>query len=774
MWQVYSRLNTEPQFTLDATANCEVNYANRFFIIETIYTATRATKFLFDSIGFEGSAYLDTQLPEITKIELVNQSTILLHFSENVDHANTQIHLNNQLASTKIKLTGQYTYQFDLSQTVEAEDTFVLRIMGAKDAAGNQMDVYTAKLIYVPFLVRRGYFYSSSCIVLDASLPLSSFVGAVLVNNKPASVKIEIKDTTLRAYFDELPVDSAFEIRFTNLISERGDTISEFAATYYYHQPKPFDLVVSEIMFDPVPAIKLPETEYVELYNRSSFPLFLADITLQIGSRFYQLPPFTLQAQHFLLIYSGAKSNPFSALINSVNVSSLALTNSGNTIRLWHESTIIGQTDYCPLWHSGEFKADGGWSVERRDLNNPEDAANWQSSESEKGGTPGVLNSVNKSVSNQNTPTVQRVFVTDTGTIEIEFSELVQVSESEQVLVDEKVAAFDVSQNWVRTICIDALVEIDTANSVTLKVDGFYDLFGDPMEAYSVSVSKPVTPRAGMLVINEMMFNPKEGGCEYVEIYNPTAFTVDLSDVCMAKPTLSDSPGTAYSLAETSTMLGPNAFALFIDGANLASTSFDLTEEVLVLSPKTYPALPNDAASLMLITKSGTLIDSVYYSNKYHFDLLADEKGVALERINPLLSGAVASNWHSASLLAGFGTPGRLNSQSCLADGADDNGIRLSCKVISPNNDGTDDYTVLYLGEACAGEFMNVKVLDSNGVVVSALLEHALVGKSDELVWHGTDDFNAKLHTGLYLIMVEHWQPGVASEIERLPVVVSP
>ena len=61
-------------------------------------------------------------------------------------------------------------------------------------------------------------------------------------------------------------------------------------------------VVITEIMADPVPQIQLPEYEYIEIHNRSNSHFYLKDCTLQIGSHNIALPSVVIGSGEYLII----------------------------------------------------------------------------------------------------------------------------------------------------------------------------------------------------------------------------------------------------------------------------------------------------------------------------------------------------------------------------------------------------------------------------------------------------------------------------------------
>ena len=64
----------------------------------------------------------------------------------------------------------------------------------------------------------------------------------------------------------------------------------------------------------------------------------------------------------------------------------------------------------------------------------------------------------------------------------------------------------------------------------------------------------------------------------------------------------------------------------------------------------------------------GIVVDEVKYKDDWHFQLIDNAEGVALERIDPGKPGQDPDNWHSAASTAGYGTPTYKNSQFKLTD----------------------------------------------------------------------------------------------------------
>ena len=92
-------------------------------------------------------------------------------------------------------------------------------------------------------------------------------------------------------------IDAATEqvIRLSNVTDCSGNSIDPVEFTVAFGvAPQYNDLIISEIMADPDPAIGLPSAEYLELYNRSTSVLTLEGVQLIDATDTVDLPAVTI------------------------------------------------------------------------------------------------------------------------------------------------------------------------------------------------------------------------------------------------------------------------------------------------------------------------------------------------------------------------------------------------------------------------------------------------------------------------------------------------
>ena len=125
-----------------------------------------------------------------------------------------------------------------------------------------------------------------------------------------------------------------------------------------------------------------------------------------------------------------------------------------------------------------------------------------------------------------------------------------------------------------------------------------------------------------------------------------------------------------------------------------------------------------------------------------------------MERIDYNAPTQQPDNWHSAATSVGYGTPTYKNSQYKINDGVQGD-ITVTPEIVSPDNDGIDDFATITYNFPSPGYVANITVFDANGRVVRYLQRNALCGITGNYRWDGLGEKNQKLPVGIYIIYTE-------------------
>ncbi len=543
-----------------------------------------------------------------------------------------------------------------------------------------------------------------------------------------------------------------------------GNAISNGTSNFSFYTPKLYDIVIDEIMADPSPPVALPNNEWIELKNTTAFPINLlgwriGDITGQSGA----MPAFVLQPDSFVIVCTGSAVAAMMAYGNVIAVTSFpSLDNGGDQLSLYDASgAIIHSVNYTDKWFQNELKKDGGWSLEMIDTKNPCNGfSNWIASNDVKGGTPGQKNSVDGVNADNTSPRLLRAYATDSVHVVLVFDEPVDVVKaavaanyniSDGVGTPQTANAIapgfskvalqlnvPLVRNKVYTVTASALTDcvgnaIGTNNTVKLGLASATDSFD--------------------VVINEILFNPIPTGVDYVELYNRTSKVIDLKNLYIANR---NSAGTVSSIAQLSTetnLLYPQDFIVVTSDASVVKRDF-ITMNPDAFVEVSMPSYNDDKSNVVILNEQGKITDELLYSDKWHFKLLDNKEGVALERIDYDAATQNEDNWHSAASSVGYGTPTYKNSQYRI-DMQVQGDIAVSPEIVSPDNDGMDDFATIDYSFPSPGYVANITIFDANGRAVRYLQRNALCGTKGSFRWDGLGEKFQKLVVGIYIIYTE-------------------
>ncbi len=391
------------------------------------------------------------------------------------------------------------------------------------------------------------------------------------------------------------------------------------------------------------------------------------------------------------------------------------------------------------------MKALGGWSLELKNLESPcHDYNNWSASENSLGGTPGFENSIFSNIPSTSVPKILKVSIENDSIIHFLFDRnidggLVSISPDLSYQIDRigselTVAVNNASKNQIYEIVIS----------------GYSDCWGNMMTDYTYLFAKPDNIVLGDIILNEILFNPENGGADYVEIVNVSNKIIALDELQIAniKDGIIDN---ISQFSEQQILFFPGEYLL------LTEDSMAIIETFPNYRPGQFheldlPPFNNDSGTVVLMNLDSIVIDKFSYSEDMHFTLIDDLNGKALERLSFSQKTQSVDNWHTASEATGWGTPGYLNSQTTSS--VFEKELQLSNAIFSPDNDGYQDVLEITYQFDNPDNVMDIVIFNANGQPIRELKDNFYPGKKGSIIWDGLTDEGTKAYVGTYIIGV--------------------
>jgi hypothetical protein len=525
-----------------------------------------------------------------------------------------------------------------------------------------------------------------------------------------------------------------------------------------------FDIVITEIMADPSPVVGLTNAEYLEIKNVSTTPFNLSGWKLSDATSTGTINSnFTLQPDSIVILCSTGNVTIFSAFGRTIGVTSFpSLDNDGDLISLKSpQGKTIHAVNYTIEWYQNEVKKDGGWSLEMIDTKNPcSGISNWKASTDASGGTPGKKNSVDGVNADAAPPQLIRTYNLDNLTLIAVFDEPLDSASAASISnysLSNNISISSASPQapLFNFVILKLSAPLQKQTVYTLTANNVKDCKGNTVGVYN-KTKAGIAEEALLndIVVNEILFNPKPDAFDYVEFYNRSNKIIDASKLYIANRNATGTLTSAKKLSETPFYIFPDDYIVVTEDATSIKHQYLVQNPQNVIVLSSLPSFPDDKGVVVITNSQGNVVDEVSYSEKWHFALIGNYEGVALERIDPDDSSQKQSNWHTAASTVGYGTPTYKNSQYKqinLVNAA----IEVTPKVFSPDNDGRDDIATVTYQVTEPGYVANITIFDANGRLVRYFVKNALLGLKGNWNWDGLNENGQRLPVGTYIIYSE-------------------
>lgn len=525
-----------------------------------------------------------------------------------------------------------------------------------------------------------------------------------------------------------------------------------------------YQVIIDEIMADPSPSVSLPAQEWIEIKNISPNPINLSGWRIgDANSISGPFPSYILAADSCLIVSSSSGASNLNPFGRSIGIASFpSLDNEGDQVYIQNkDGQVIHGVYYSDKYYKNELKRQGGWSLEMIDTRLfCAGMDNWTSSQDRTGGSPGKPNSVSSYTTLDKSPDLISSFTLSADSIVLVFDQPIDSSFASKIQnfkIDHGLsivssATIPLFFEKVLVVTSQALKK-DSVYSIELK--GIIDCYGNEVEStFTIKTGIAVEPSKADLVINEILFNPKPNGVDYLEIYNASDKIFDASRISLANRNAAGVISSIRSLSGQRWMILPGDYLAVCEEPKLVELNYLVKNPRTLLSISSMPSMPDDEGTIILLNGNGEVVDELQYNEEWHFKLLQSNEGVALERLNPKAPTQQPANWHSASSTSGYGTPGYRNSQYHSMDDIN-KAIIISPTVFSPDNDGVDDLLKIQYRLNINGYSGAILIFDHEGRKVKTLVRNDLFGISGYYTWDGLNDFGSLAGNGIYIILIE-------------------
>lgn len=545
-----------------------------------------------------------------------------------------------------------------------------------------------------------------------------------------------------------------------NMISINNTADFNFVKPYI---AKPHDLIINEVFADPSPQIDLPTVEFIELFNTSTNVISLKNWIYSDTDTQFTFTKDSILPGEYLILCAKADTAEFKSFGRVLGISPWpSLNNSGDVIKLHNDqNTLIDLVAYTDSWYREPVKKAGGWTLE---LINPNAVCsgiqNWIASTDASGGTPGRKNAVYLENTGFEPLKLMSALLVDSVTISLNFNKSIDSLSASVITnynlnngIGNPIVSLPVSPFFDQVI-LKFGTPIARGNTYKITLANLTDCAGALIDASAISAEfifpKKITKND--ILINEVLFNPRTDGVDFVEIYNHSENVLNLQELSLAT-IAKDTISSEKQLSTSELLLRPGEYLVLTKDPDNVKQEYNTQNPNAFLKLSAMPSFNDDAGTVILLSNN-IRIDQLDYTEKMHFPLIKDKQGVSLERSDFKRPANETGNFRSAASSVGFATPGYKNSQYHDNEKNSEE-LTLSSKTFSPDNDGFEDVLQINYKFDKPGLVANVTVYNNQGVSIRKLIKNISISTDGVFVWDGLNEFNERAAIGAYIIYAD-------------------
>ncbi|MEQ8414984.1 MAG: lamin tail domain-containing protein [Imperialibacter sp.] len=593
-----------------------------------------------------------------------------------------------------------------------------------------------------------------------------------------ATFALEENQTSVLATLKQpLTLGAEYLVTVAGVVDCSGNEMEVAEMTVGVGRPPIFgELIISEVMPDPDPTQGLPEAEYIEIFNPTSEWVSYNGVSLIVGEKQATFPKGAIAPNSFLILCSSGSQPRLKEFGATLVITSIpSLKNDGDKVSLFIGDHLLHRMHYDDGLFANNSKKDGGWSLEIIDVNLPcAGEENWIASANQSGGTPGQINSVNNTLGDGMPPSLLEAIPVTDSTLLARLSEQVIIdSDKLEISITPSLGNLTVQADFLtNSFTIQHQESIRPGTFYTVSLSGLVDCRGNISLAEQLSASFILPSPSDSLdvVINEILFNPRSGGVDFVELYNRSDKYLDIKGWEVGNiTTATGEPNDFNTIATSNHLLAPGDFLVLTESPTILKADYPSGKEETFFEAD-LPTYPNTEGGVIIRNVDGLILDWFNYDEDLHSPFLEDVKGVALERVSAEHETNDPENWESGVSTTGFATPGYKNASQRAGQIAIGK-VSAQPEAFIPG-DGLNGFTEITFDSSLINARIDVNIYDMGGRKIKTLTQGQIVADGSFFRWDGSTDMGEMVRVGVYIIQVEYFNSSGQQDVVRTTVAV--
>jgi hypothetical protein len=709
--------------------------------------------------------------PEIISLEANSAKQLEIRFDKSMNQnslleADYTLMPENEVVEVLMEERLDNVVKLNLANDLVNQINYEITINEVEDCNGNISEDLISGLLYdvIPPHFDSLLFLSDSILLLTFDESLDT-VSAENIENYDLSPKINLQDARLWSenqivltWENDWIAGFPYNLKIDGVSDLSGNPIFDFQEEIILVSPaKPAfnELIITEIMANPNEDQELPNRQYVEIFNPTDQLLSLVDVKYMEERDTVALDLNYIEAGEYLLLVPSSAVEDLSPYARVIGLSPWPnLNNRGDDLQLITDKTIINQAFYSENWYKENFKYDeGGWSLEMIDVRNPcLGISNWRASIADAQGTPGEENSVTEENIDQSGPELEKAFAPNATEVFAYFNEVIDITQirRNQFKISPEIRIESVEMLDLSSVKLSLEEELKVKVRYSLNVNNLTDCVGNIInsDANQASFALAEPPQQGDVVLNEVLYDQKSGGADFIELLNISDKYINLSGW-----TIEGNSDENIILENENKIIAPGQYLALTPDKASTINDYPTSHNEENIVEVDLPVLTNGEGIVRVRSANQELEEYFEYSDDLHLPFLRTVDGVSLERIHPEAPISKPDSWSSAASAVGYATPGKANSQRTNENTSFGN-IKANPKTFAHNQPGRN-FTLINYQLEDAGTKATVKIFDMKGTVVNTLANNETLSNTGFFRWDGIDFNGRKVRTGYYIIYFE-------------------